>query len=549
MEDLSIFKGFVRLLSGTLTAENGQRTMLTKINCAKCIGIEAGIVTVEVDISPGIGIHLIGMPDTAIKESVMRVTTALKASGLRIPGHRIVINLAPGDVRKSGTGYDLAIALGIAISSGQIPAGNIGDYIIMGELGLDGSLRSIAGALPIAQAAADNGFTGVIMPRMSACEAVEIEGIELLYADKFTDVANIISDPAYRNIFDARKLDRGNFPGDMSEIFPGHGCFGEPEIPDFSDISGQESAKRAVETAVSGGHNILLIGTPGSGKSTLAKAVAGILPPMGEEERIETGKLYSVAGIPPPPGSRRPFRAPYRSITTAALIGGGINAMPGEISLAHNGVLFLDEATEIAAHQLNALKEPLENGEITISRLKQKIRYPASFMLILAANPCPCGYFGEGGDRCKCSPAAIERHLTKLSGALLDRIDIRIYMPPVQGRTLTSSLHGDGTAETSAMIAERVLKARLIQKKRFSGTGIISNGRMNKEEAERYCLLGHDEIAFCERLVDSLGLSARGYVRILRTARTIADIGGCERVSKGHLAQAASYRKAGNLDI
>ena len=233
MEDLSIFKGFVRLLSGTLTAENGQKTMLTKINCAKCIGIEAGIVTVEVDISPGIGIHLIGMPDTAIKESVMRVTTALKASGFRIPGHRIVINLAPGDVRKSGTGYDLAIALGIAISSGQIPAGNIGDYIIMGELGLDGSLRSIAGALPIAQAAADNGFTGVIMPRMSACEAVEIEGIELLYADKFTDVANIISDPAYRNVFDARKLDRSSFPGDMPEIFPGHGCFGEPEIPDF----------------------------------------------------------------------------------------------------------------------------------------------------------------------------------------------------------------------------------------------------------------------------------------------------------------------------
>lgn len=508
--------------------------MLTKINCAKCIGTEAVPVTVEVDISPGIGIHLTGMPDTAIKESIMRVATALKAEGFRIPGKRIVINLAPGDIRKSGTGYDTAIALGIIFSSEQAPAGKIADYIVMGELGLDGSLRTVPGGLPVAQLASTAGFKGVILPKDSAREALAIEGLEVLYADRLSDILRIISEDCYKTAFNARgKI--SPFPCDI-----GNPDRRDSEIPDFSEIAGQQAAKRAMEIAVAGGHNILLVGTPGSGKSTLAKAVAGILPPPDKAEAIETGKIYSIAGLPMQGMDKRPFRAPDKNITLAALIGGGRNAMPGEISLAHNGVLFIDEATEMRTNVLNALKEPLENGEIIITRLYHRIRYPAHFMLILAANPCPCGYYGERG-KCRCSEPAIERHLSRLSGPLGDRIDIRVYMPPVPGEELTAA----PATEDSATVARRIASAREIQKERYKGVGIILNSMMGFEDIRKYCHTGREEKAFCEKVIDRLGISARGYVRMMRTARTIADISGEEKVSKEHIAQAASYRKAG----
>ena len=511
--------------------------MLTKINCAKCIGTEAVPVTVEVDISPGIGIHLTGLPDTAIKESVMRITTAMRAEGFRIPGHRIVINLAPGDMRKSGTGYDAAIALGMIFSSEQAPTGRISEYIVMGELGLDGSLRSVPGGLPVAQLAATSGLKGVILPKDSAIEATAIGNIEILYAERLSDILHMVSESGLRVLHDAR----GILP-DRSQDGEGHGI--RQDIPDMSEIIGQHAAKRAVEIAVSGGHNILMIGTPGSGKSTLARAVRGIMPPLEKDEAIETGKIYSISGIPMPPGRKRPFRSPNRNITVASLIGGGRNALPGEISLAHNGVLFIDEATEIRGGILDSLKEPMENREIIISRLYHRIRYPASFLLILAANPCPCGYYGEKG-RCKCSQTSIERHLGKISGTLLDRIDLRIYMPPVNADALVS---GSGD-DCSAKMAQRVLKAREIQKKRFSGQGIALNSMMGMEEIRKYCIAGPGEEAFCKRIVESFGLSARGYVRIMRTARTIADLAGKEKVSREHIAEAVSYRKAGTLDF
>lgn len=510
--------------------------MLTKINCAKCIGTEAVPVTVEVDISPGIGIHLTGMPDTAIKESIMRVSTAMRAEGFRIPGHRIVINLAPGDIRKSGTGYDAAIALGMIFSSQQAPMGRVSEYIILGELALDGSLRTVPGGLPVAQLASANGFKGVILPKGPAMEAIAIESIEVLYADKLSDILHIVSEDRYRLAFNARNIacragceDTRN--GRMADA-----------IPDMCEIVGQHSAKRAVEIAAGGGHDILMIGTPGSGKSTLAKAVQGIMPPLSKDEAIETGKIYSVSGIAMPPEGRRPFRAPDRNITMASLIGGGRNALPGEISLAHNGVLFIDEATEIRKRVLDALKEPMENKEIIISRLYHRIRYPACFMLILAANPCPCGYYGEKG-RCRCSDNAIERHLGKLSGPLMDRIDLRVYMPPVSGKSLAFT-QGE---EDSAHIALRVGTARDRQKERFYGQRIRLNSMMDMEDVRKHCIAGVKEASYCQKTVDRLGLSARGFLRILRMARTIADLDNEDLVREEHIAQAVSYRKAGNV--
>lgn len=508
--------------------------MLSRINCAKCIGIEAGPVTVEVDISPGIGIHLIGMPDMAIKESIIRVTTALRSSGFRIPGHRIVVNLAPADIRKSGSGFDLGIALGIIFSSGQAPEGDAGDYVIMGELGLDGRLRDIPGSLPMAQFAAENGFRGIILPKGSAETATRIEGIEICYADTLNDVLHILSEELYRKAFDARKLSRDN---ESIEIFG-------QEIPDMSEIAGQAAAKRALEISAAGGHNIMMIGTPGSGKSTLAKAMLGILPPMSDEEANETGKLYSIAGIRLPRGNTRPFRAPYRSTTLTAMTGGGENLVPGEVSLSNNGILFLDEAAEMPGRILNSIKEPMENGCITISRLRSKVTYPSRFILVLASNPCPCGYYGEG-DQCRCSAARIEGYLARLTGPLLDRIDLKVFIPPVSGSELTNDTKGESSEE----IRKRVIMARQIQKVRFGGDTLKLNSSMTHGEMEMFCKPETNDIEYCSRLIDRYRLSARGYARMLKVARTIADLEQSPHIARRHLAEAVGYRTTGRSGL
>ncbi len=409
--------------------------MLINIHCAKCIGIEAVPVVVEVDIASGIGIHLVGLADAAVKESLLRTITALQSRGFRIPGKKIVINLAPADMHKKGSGYDLPIALGIIAASRQRELPLLERFLVMGELGLDGAVKEIPGALPLAELAAREGLQGCILPLRSAVEAVEIPGVDVYGVQDLEEVLRVLSGEEICDQMLARRrmmTESGRF--DMSrERENGGEAEGGWRFPegamDFRDIIGQEGAKRGVEIAASGGHNVILIGSPGSGKSSLAKAMAGILPPMSLEESLQTSKIYSVAGKGNGAGGlmrARPFRAPHYSASIAALLGGGSDTiMPGEISLAHNGIFFADEFCEAPKRALEALRAPMEDRKVVISRLKSKVEYPADFMLVAATNPCPCGYYGEG-DRCTCTPAKRIAYISKLSGPIMDRIDIQI---------------------------------------------------------------------------------------------------------------------------
>lgn len=495
--------------------------MLINIFCAKCIGIQAVPVTVEVDINSGIGIHLVGLADVAVKESLLRTMTALQSIGFRIPGKKIVINLAPADMRKNGSGYDLPIALGIIAASGQCDLPALDKYVIMGELGLDATIRGIPGALPIAEYASAAGFEGCIFPEESALEAAELGGTRVFGVKTISDVLRILEDK--EDVSDLLVTGR-NVPQTEKTL---------KDYMDFADIVGQDGAKRGLEIAAAGGHNVIMVGSPGSGKTSLAKAMIGIMPRMQTAEAIETSKIYSVAGLRTATLGlmrERPFRAPHYSASMAAIIGGGNgeNILPGEVSLAENGVLFLDEFAQMPRNITEALRGPLEDRKVVISRLRSKVEFPASFMLVAASNPCPCGYYGVKG-KCTCTPSQRQAYMGRLSGPIMDRIDIQLTMRPVPPEDMVRRQRSAGKdnacqCETSAEIARRVLVARKIQQIRFAGTDVHVNAGMTGEMLGKFCRLSDECAALMEKMSNRLGLSARAFSRVLKLSRTIADL-------------------------
>ena len=511
--------------------------MLINIHSAKCIGIDAVEVIVEVDVAQGIGIHLVGLADAAVKESLLRTITSLQSLGFKIPGRKIVINLAPADMHKKGSGYDVPIALGIIAASGQRDLPLLDKYIIMGELGLDGTIREVPGALPTVELAERSGLRGCILPQASALEAVEYSSSEVYGVENLDDVLRILSgEEDCRDLLAESIIERKGIKTQEEDSKDSLG-----HVMDFSEIIGQEGAKRGVEIAAAGGHNVIMIGPPGSGKSSLAKAIASILPKMSLRESVQTSKIYSVAGKGNPLRGlmkQRPFRAPHYSASVAALIGGGSdNILPGEISLAHNGILMIDEFCEAPKKVLEVLRAPMEDRKVTISRLKTKVEYPADFMLVAATNPCPCGFYGEG-DKCTCTPSKRMAYLSKLSGPIMDRIDIQLWMKPIDPKKLVNR----APAEASAVVAERVMKAREIQKERFRDEGIFCNAGMTNRMIDKYCRLDKECQQLLEKIIEHMGLSARACSRILKLARTIADLEGVENITSAHLTEAASYR-------
>lgn len=484
-------------------------------------------MTVEVSISPGVGIFLVGLPDNAVRESLLRVTTAMQRNGFSIPGRKTVVNMAPADIKKEGSGYDAAIAVAMLTASGQMFFPEPDKYLVMGELALDGSLRKIRGALPVAVKAAEMGFRALVLPRESAAEASWAENIKVYGVSDLQEMAVVLGEQGGASAFEVPR--RRYSPAAVRPVF------------DFSEVAGQYFAKRGLEIAASGGHNVLLYGPPGSGKSMMSKCMASILPPMSLKEAIETSMVYSVAGMLDAETGLvtcRPFRAPHHTASTVAVVGGGSRAVPGEISLAHNGILYLDEVAQFAPATLEVLRQPLEDRHITVSRARYKVDFPASFMLVASMNPCPCGYAGEDDGRCTCTPAMIHRYRSRLSGPLMDRIDLNINVKAVDSRSMSMA----PSEESSSTVVERVAAVREVQARRFAGEGIFTNAQMLPSHLQRFCMVEGEAARLLQRLMDSYRLSARGYVRILKVARTIADMAGSDVIGTEHVSEAAQYR-------